>query len=135
MSEDNNNSVSVFYYAVIDPETRIVQCWYQLFSPATADNFVKISQSDYEKLSTLSGAKIDEHGVLTPYQPPISQEALKSMAAYSMQTVQSQAAMATAMGQVFGPQMRDYVQKLRAILDGTDTTSTTLPDAPSDVTT
>lgn len=137
MSEESNspNTVTVFYYAAIDPETRIVQCWYQLFSPATAENFVKISESDYEKLSTLPGAKIDESGTLIPYQPPVSQAALKSAAAYSLQTVNSQAAVATAMGQTFGLQMRAYVQQLRAIANGTDTTSTTLPAAPADPTT
>lgn len=137
MSEESNNpnTVTVFYYAAIDPETRIVQCCYPLFSPATAENFVKISQSDYEKFSTLPGAKVDGNGALVPYQPPISKEGFKSMAAYSLQAVQSQAVMITAMGKVFGPEMRSYVEQLQAIIDGADTTSTTLPTAPADPTT
>lgn len=65
----------------------------------------------------------------TPYIPP-----LKDQAQTSLQAVQQQASMIAAMGESFGPKMRDYVQVLRAIINGSDTTNTVLPTAPSDPT-
>lgn len=60
---------------------------------------------------------------------------LKEYAQEAMQNMQQKAAMVTAMGETFGPHTRAYVQSLRAIIDGSDTTSTELPTAPDDVTT
>lgn len=132
MSEENTNPVHTLYYALIDPETRIVQLCYQMFAPSKEENFVQISKADYDKFYTLPGAKLDENGAITPYQPPVSKEAVKSMAGYAMQTVNSQAAFVSAMGATFGPKMKEYVNKLEDILDGRDTTSTELPTAPAD---
>ncbi|MCX5617105.1 hypothetical protein NQF86_00260 [Bombella sp. TMW 2.2543] len=56
---------------------------------------------------------------------------LKEQAASAIQQVHHQAALSTAMGQTFGPEMQNHVRKLQAILDGTDTTSTALPPQPS----
>lgn len=56
---------------------------------------------------------------------------LKDQAASAMQQVHHQAALNFAMGRSFGPEMQSHVQKLQAILDGTDTTSTALPLPPS----
>ena len=67
-------------------------------------------------------------------QGPTPAIPLKEQAAAAMQKVQQQAAMTSAMGETFGPEMQDHVRALRAILDGTDTTSTTLPTAPADPT-
>lgn len=134
-TNDSGPEVGVFYYVTIDPETRIVQCAYQLFSRPTAENFVEITKDDFENFKTMPGAKVDEKGILTPYQPPVTPESMKTQASAAMMGVQSQAAMTTAMGQVFGPNMRAYVQKLRDIINGTDTTSTTLPTVPADPTT
>lgn len=73
-----------------------------------------------------------DDGKVVPYAPPTPVIPLKEQASAAMQQVQQQAAMTTAMGGTFGPQMQAYVRALRAILNGTDTTSTTLPAAPSD---
>lgn len=78
-----------------------------------------------------SQAVYDE-GTFVDYTPP--PPSLKEQAQAAMQSVQQQANMITAMGETFGPQMRDYVGRLREIVSGTDTTSTELPTAPSDPT-
>ena len=59
---------------------------------------------------------------------------LQEQARNAMQQVQQQAAITSAMGETFGPEMQAHVRALRAILNGTDTTSTTLPTAPADPT-
>lgn len=59
---------------------------------------------------------------------------LKERATAAMQQVQQQATMTSAMGETFGPEMQAYVRALRAIISGADTTSTTLPTAPTDPT-
>lgn len=69
---------------------------------------------------------------IVPYTPYIHTPSLADQAAVAMQKVQQQAAMAFAMGQEFGPQMKSYVQALQAIINGSDTTSTTLPTAPAE---
>ena len=72
-------------------------------------------------------------GKIMPYTPP--PPPLKQQARQAFQQVQQQAAMTSAMGETFGPGMQAYVRTLRAIISGTDTTSTTLPTAPADPTT
>lgn len=126
--------VGPFYYVSIDPDTNIVRNRYQLFTQATADNFRAISQADYEALAGWPGAKIDADGTLEKYTPPLSPESLQTQARAAMQQVQQQAAMATAMGEEFGPEMQAYVRSLREILNGKSAASTALPTAPEDPT-
>ncbi|MXV35868.1 hypothetical protein [Saccharibacter sp. EH70] len=59
---------------------------------------------------------------------------LKEQANVALQDIQRQAPMLTAMRETFGSQTRLYVQKLRAIISGADTTSTALPTPPTQVT-
>lgn len=63
------------------------------------------------------------------------QQRLKEQAQTALQTIMNQAPSLTVMGEVFGPNTRACVQKLRAIANGTDTTSAELPTVPSDLTT
>lgn len=65
------------------------------------------------------------------FSKPLTPPTLKDQANTAVQGVQQQANMVTAMGETFGPQMKEYVHKLRAIIDGADTTSTTLPPPPA----
>lgn len=76
-----------------------------------------------------------DDGKIVPYTPPIHAPSLTNQAITAMEKVQQQAAMSFAMGQSFGSQMKSYVQALQAIINGSDTTSTTLPTAPADSTT
>ncbi len=62
----------------------------------------------------------------TPAAPTLAQQAQSAMA-----WVNQQAALAAAMGQVFGSAMKTYVQTLQALIAGTDTTSAALPTRPS----
>lgn len=97
-------------------------------TPITAEEF----QRQYSQKVRTDWQIVD--GKIAPYQqsrPPIP---LKDQASAAMQQVQQQATLVTAMGDTFGPKMRDYVKSLRAIINGSDTTSTALPTAPDDPT-
>lgn len=94
----------------------------------------EMNASDWDDLTQgRKGSVALSDGKIVPYTPP--PPPLKEQATTAMQNVQQQAAMTSAMGEVFGPQMQAYVRALRAIISGTDTTSTTLPTAPADPTT
>ncbi len=60
---------------------------------------------------------------------------LKDQAIGALASARGEAALAVAMGNTFGPQMRAYVSALQEIADGTDTTSTALPEAPASTST
>lgn len=77
----------------------------------------------------------NKSSVITGPTPTHAPPPLREQAQAALQTVQQQASMVSAMGETFGPQMRDYVKALRAIISGSDTTSTALPTAPNDPTT
>lgn len=139
MMENNNESASnnvdtgPFYYVAIDPGTGIVQGWYQLFTQATAANFRAITLADYDRLPTLPGAKIDSTGTLVSYTPPAVVIPLKEQASTALQ----QARMAIynnygILGEPTPAAWITYLRALMAIANGTDTTSTALPAAPSD---
>lgn len=85
------------------------------------------------KKNGLGGGIAYFDGDMVPYTPPPYVPPLKEQATAAMQTVQQQASMASAMGETFGPQMQAYVKQLRAIISGSDTTSTELPQAPDEV--
>ena len=56
---------------------------------------------------------------------------IKDQAIGVMAQIQATAALTVAMGETFGTEMRAYVTAVQAIAEGTDTTSTSLPAAPS----
>ncbi|MXV44377.1 hypothetical protein GS501_04860 [Saccharibacter sp. 17.LH.SD] len=70
-------------------------------------------------------------GVLSPYERPVP--TVKEQAKDALHHVHNSAVMIVAMGGSFGPQTRDYVAKLQAIVDGSDTVSTVLPPVPHDL--
>ncbi|GBQ08965.1 hypothetical protein [Saccharibacter floricola] len=75
-----------------------------------------------------------ENGKIVPFTPPVYTAPLPDQANAALNGVQQKATMVAAMGEEFDPRMRTYVQALRAIANGSDTTSTELPTAPDDVT-
>ena len=123
-----------FYYVALKDGSNVVQGWYQLFTEAKAENFREISKEEYDQLSSWPGARINSDGKLEKYTPPLSFASLQVQAKAALQQVQSQAAMVTAMGEVFGPKTKAYVDQLRGIVEGKDQTITQLPVAPADPT-
>ncbi|GBQ08738.1 hypothetical protein [Saccharibacter floricola] len=133
------------FYASYDteaPQPTIVRGWYDTWSLASlshvppASDMIAITANDWEdethfRLPTGRGI---QDGKIVDYTPPSPAISLTTQAKNVMQAVQQQASMVSAMGETFGPKMRDYVQALRAIISGSDTTSTALPTAPSDPT-
>ncbi|GBQ07986.1 hypothetical protein [Saccharibacter floricola] len=128
------SSPNARYFVRVDPQTGIVQNFYIIAdgSPVEDPDFHAITLEEYKTFSAKKGAKWD-NGTLSDYTPP--PPPLRPQAQNALQAVQQKANMAAVMGEVFGPNMRAYVQALRAIADGSDTTSTQLPTAPDDVTT
>lgn len=142
MDSENNKSAidnadtGPFYYVAIDPDTGIVQGWYQLFTQATASNFRAITLADYERLPTLPGAKIDSTGALVSYTPPAVVIPLKEQASTALQ--QARMTIYNNYGILGEPTPAAWVSYLRALMSiasGTDTTSTALPAAPNDTAT
>lgn len=106
-----------------------------LFPPTTQMLPLTTEQWEWHFFSGNSQAQINDDGSISPYNPPpLPPPPLKVQAQSSLQDAQQQASMVSAMGETFGPKMRDYVQSLRAIINGSDTTSTALPTAPSNPT-
>lgn len=122
-----------FYYVAIDPDTGIVQGWYQIFSRATAPNFREITLADYERLSMMPGAKIDATGNLVEYTPPTVVIPLKNQAESALQRARTHIYNNYGiLGEPTPAAWVTYLRSLMAISSGTDTTSTALPAAPSD---
>lgn len=73
---------------------------------------------------------VDEKGNLTAAPPPVIP--LKEQAQSAFRRARQQFTDLQMMGETFGPKMQAYMRSLNAIINGTDTTSTTLPTAPAD---
>ncbi|NSL92908.1 hypothetical protein [Acetobacter syzygii] len=94
--------------------------------PITADAYADRQQNPRQQYyNTTTGALAD-------YVPPVVVVPLAERAAAEISGwVQSQINYAAAMGEVFSDAMKTYVKAISAIANGTDTTSTTLPDRPT----
>lgn len=99
------------------------------FLPRAAD-MVALSASDWSSTSRNSGGKGVQDGKIIDYTPPVP---LAERAGSELIWVTTQATMAAAMGETFTPEMKAYVQAIKAIADGTDTASTKLPDRPTNI--
>lgn len=133
------------YYAHYDPTTQQpapVIGWYDMWGYSSLDEMPPLSEllplsADFwqKHITEPQTSQAVQDGTIVAYTPPPYVPPLKDQANAAMQHVQQQASMVSAMGETFGPSMRDYVKALRAIINGTDTTSTALPTAPDDPTT
>ncbi|MFP2871026.1 hypothetical protein ACLEIY_02070 [Acetobacter tropicalis] len=73
-------------------------------------------------------------GTLVDYTAPAVVVPLATQAASEISGwIATQASMASAMGETFTADMQAYVKAIRSIADGTDTTSTKLPDRPASI--
>lgn len=75
-----------------------------------------------------------KNGRLVEYAASPITLTLKEQAQDAFQQARQEFSDLQMMGKTFGPQMQSYVRTLQAIINGTDTTSTTLPVAPTDPT-
>lgn len=139
ISQPNNGEgevVSLPHYVVFDPQTRVVG--YLGISltgladgvpgtPIAEDKFNEISQLiSQNKLVTFN-----KDGSVTAEDKPLPP--IKQQAQTEYDSIMSQAAQLTAMRRTFGPKTIAYVEVLEDIISGKDTTTTTLPQAPSDL--
>ncbi|GBQ08095.1 hypothetical protein AA15669_1650 [Saccharibacter floricola DSM 15669] len=151
MSDTDNRSempqtIQHYYYAQTTKQpdgAYMVTGWFDVTDqtdPATypaPDTLVPITAEEFERQFS-QRVRTDWQivdGKIAPYTQKRPALPLKEQAQNALGAVQKQAAMVIAMGEEFGPKTRAYVQALRAIADGSDTTSTQLPTAPDDVTT
>lgn len=68
-------------------------------------------------------------GKLVPYVQTVS---VQHQAENELSWINQQAALASAMGETFTDEMKAYVKAIKAIATGADTSSTELPQRPSD---
>lgn len=130
------------YYAHYDPTAQQpapVIGWYDMWGYSSLDGMPPLSEllplsADFwqKHITEPQTSQAVQDGTIVAYTPP--PPPLKDQANAAMQQIQQQASMVSAMGETFGPSMRDYVKALRAIINGSDTTSTTLPTAPTEPT-
>lgn len=94
--------------------------------PITADAYADRQQNPRQQYyNTTTGALAD-------YVPPVVVVPLAERAAAEISGwVQSQINYAAAMGETFSDPMKTYVKAISAIANGTDTSSTVLPDRPT----
>lgn len=131
------------YYASYDTtatQPTIVTGWYNTWAMSDVSNVPKasdmIAMTETEwndptfRIPVGKGVK---DGIIIDYTPPVVPIPLTSQAQNAMTWVNQQATIATAMGETFTADMKNYVSALRAIINGTDTTSTQLPTQPTDV--
>lgn len=122
------------YYASLDMDTRNVNHLVIYDGKVTAPNYYALSEADYKKIKHLImeeelGVNIAENGLITTYilpSPPLKEQAdqaLEDGKRYIMNNYM-----------VFNDPTPDnwvtYLKTLRDISDGTDTTSTKLPQSP-----
>ena len=131
------------YYASYDTtatQPTIVTGWYDTWSMSDVSNVPKasdmIAMTETEWNDTtfrMPVGKGVKDGAIVDYTPPVVPVPLVTQAQNAMSWVNQQASMATAMGETFTSDMKAYVTALRAIIAGTDTTSTVLPTQPTDI--
>ncbi|MCG4260768.1 hypothetical protein K6W36_09230 [Acetobacter senegalensis] len=96
-----------------------------------AEQMLAVSQADWNnpEIHAYSGKGVQD-GKIVDYTPPVP---LPIQAQGEQTWIASQASMAAAMGETFTSDMKAYVKAVQAIADGADTTSTKLPDRPTDI--
>ena len=126
------------YYDSTKPAPSPVIGWYDSdgFNAMTlktlpASNLQELSDAQWA--ARYPGLWAVQSGALVAYTPPAVVVPLQTQAVTAQAWIQQQANLAAAMGEVFTADMKDYVEAIAAIANGTDTTSTVLPAQPTDV--
>lgn len=99
------------------------------FPPAS--DLLPITQEQF--LARTNGYYGVSNNALVSYTPEVPAIPLVTQAQIEQAWVQQQASLAAAMGEVFTADMKTYVKAIAAIISGSDTASTTLPERPSDI--
>lgn len=128
------------YYASYDKETFVITGWFDTWDMSSvsnvpsADDMIVLTPDEWNDSNfRKSYGKGVQNGVIVDYTPPVVPVPLATQAQSAMSWVNEQASLASAMGETFTDDMKTYVKAIRAIISGTDTTSTELPTQPSDI--
>lgn len=111
--------------------------WYDTWEMSTtsalppAPDMVALTSSEWEVRMT--GPQGVQGNALVSYSPPPVLVPLPQQAQNEMSWITEQASMAGAMGETFSDAMKAYVKAIKAIANGTDTTSQSLPARPTAV--
>lgn len=128
-----NNLYYVIVKAGQDPnKTREIIGWNRIDVPEDVEAILMPSMDDdhWPPMQQDYTPKALEDGKIVSYEPPPYVTPLPMQAQNALQTVQQKATMVAAMGETFGPNMRNYVQILQSIANGSDTNQTHLPVPP-----
>lgn len=124
------------YYASFNPELSPapIAGFYDASKNPDLDythGFIEITEEQYKNRNEGLFAVTD--GVFGPYTPPVVVVPLSTKAQSEMfGWISQQAALVSAMGETFTDEMKAYVKAIKAIATGADTSSTELPQRPSD---
>lgn len=123
------------YYASFNPELSPapIAGFYDASKNPDLDythGFIEITEEQYKNRNEGLFAVTD--GVFGPYTPPPVVVSLKSRARAEQTWIYQQAALVSAMGETFTDEMKAYVKAIQAIATGADTSSTELPQRPSE---
>ncbi|WP_144880545.1 hypothetical protein [Gluconacetobacter diazotrophicus] len=133
------------YYASYDTtatQPTIITGWYDTWDMSTVSNvpdvskLIVVDETDWNNTTSfrLSMGKGVQDGKIIDYTLPVAPVPLTTQAQTAMTWVNQQASLVTAMGETFSDTGKAYVKALQAIISGTDTTSTELPEKPTSLT-
>lgn len=127
------------YYAAYDQtatEPTQITGWFDVWGMVDrsqvplASAMLPITQADMPKDGSPLTPKAILSGKIVDYSEELP---IKDQASQEMKWIQSEAALASAMGETFSADMRAYVKAIQSIIAGTDTTSTQLPVRPAQI--
>lgn len=132
-----NNLYYVIVKAGQDPsKSREIIGWNRIDVPEDVEAVLMSDMNDtyWPPMQQDYTPKALKDGKIVAYTPPSYVTPLSMQAQNALQTVQQKAAMVAAMGETFGPNMRNYVQILQSIANGSETTRNDLPLPPEEPT-
>lgn len=132
--QTENTTVDLPHYVVYDEKTRVVQYLGMSLSGISGSPGSSISEDLFNEISTLiSNNKIvtyKEDGTITSEDKPALP--IKEQAQNAYDALMANAPQLAVRGKTFGPKTNAYADALENIIQGKDTTSTSLPTAPDD---
>ncbi|WP_272915735.1 hypothetical protein [Aristophania vespae] len=133
------------YYAAYDTKAvqpTAVTGWYDSWGLSSiehippASDMIALTEAQWNDQASfrLPYGRGVQNGKIINYTSPPLPVPLKDQAQSVLSSIQSQAPMIVAMGQIFGSQTQAYVKALTDIINGADTVSTELPIKPDRLT-
>lgn len=92
------------------------------------NDIIPVTQTEYNQYSQYGYLYYEDNAFIPKQAPTLP---LVDQARNALASITNEAMLVIASGSSLGSKTTSYVARLRAIVDGTDTTSTSLPDKPA----